>query len=287
MLGFIVVNIDPIIAQIGPLTFRWYGLMYVVGIAVGLWVAMPYARERGLSEDDLWTVIWPSVVAGFVGARLYFVVQQPLGPYLREPWRIMATWEGGMAFYGAIFGVIITLYVVSRWKRLSFWKILDAGAIFAVVGQAFGRIGNIVNGDIVGAPTDLPWGFVYQHPGSFVADHTIAYQPAAVYELLFNILLFALLWTLRRRLGRPGLLVAIYLIGYSAGQFLLFFLRTEPLVLAGLKQAQVTALVVLIASVALFWWLRTHEESEPATERRTLPSAPKGPPRLPPKRRRK
>ncbi|HEX8917022.1 MAG TPA: prolipoprotein diacylglyceryl transferase, partial [Chloroflexota bacterium] len=150
MLGFIVIDIDPIIAQIGPLIFRWYGLMYVVGIAVGLWVAMPFAKERGISEDDLWTAVWPSVIAGFIGARLYFVVQQPLGPYLEQPWRIFATWEGGMAFYGAIFGVIATLYVVSRMKRLSVWKILDAGALFAVVGQAFGRIGNIINGDIVG-----------------------------------------------------------------------------------------------------------------------------------------
>jgi phosphatidylglycerol---prolipoprotein diacylglyceryl transferase len=291
MLGFIIVNIDPILAQIGPLTFRWYGLMYVVGIAIGLWVAIPYGRERGLSEDDIWSAVWPSVIAGFVGARLYYVVQQPLGPYLAQPWRIMATWEGGMAFYGAIFGVIIALYVVTRMRKISFWRILDAGVLFAVVGQAFGRIGNIINGDIVGAPTNLPWGFVYQHPNSFVADHTIAYQPAAVYELMFNGLLFALLWVLRRRLPRPGLLMAIYLVGYSAGQFLLFFLRTEPLVLGPLKQAQVTALIVLVGAAVLYWWLRTHPEKEqalvPARQARTTTAVLKGPSRLPRKRRRR
>ncbi|HEX9017487.1 MAG TPA: prolipoprotein diacylglyceryl transferase [Chloroflexota bacterium] len=286
MPGFIIVNIDPIIAQLGPLVFRWYGLMYVVGIAVGLWIAIPFAQERGLREDDIWAAVWPSVIAGFVGARLYFVVQQPLGPYLEQPWRIFATWEGGMAFYGAVFAVLITLVLMARRLKISFWNIADAGVIFAVVGQAFGRIGNIINGDIVGSPTDLPWGFVYQHPRSFVADHTIAYQPAAVYELLFNGFLFAVLWLLRRRLGRPGLLTAVYLAGYSLGQFLLFFLRTEPFVLGGLKQAQVTALVVLVAAVALFWWLRVNPERELAPARKPVGPV-KGPARLPPKRRKR
>lgn len=288
MLGFIIVNIDPILAQIGPLTFRWYGLMYVIGIAVGLWVAIPYARERGLTEDDIWGAVWPSVVAGFIGARLYFVVQQPLGPYLEQPWRIMATWEGGMAFYGAVFAVILALYFMARRRKISFWTIVDAGALLAVIGQALGRIGNIINGDIVGAPTNLPWGFIYQNPHSFVADHTIAYQPAAVYELIFNVLFFALLWFLRRRLTRPGLLMAVYLIGYSSGQIVLFFLRnSEPLVLGPFKQAQVTSMVVLVPAVVLFWWLWTHPEKEAASDHRTSALPIKGPSRLEPKRRRR
>jgi len=286
MPGFIVINIDPILAQIGPVAIRWYGLMYDVGIVVGLLVAYPYARRRGLSDDDIWAAVWPSIVAGFIGARLYFVLQQPLGPYLSEPWRIIATWEGGMAFYGAIFGVVIALAIVTWRRRIPLWTVLDAGALFAVVGQAFGRIGNIINGDIVGAPTDLPWGFVYAHPNSFVADHTVAYQPAALYELGFNILLFALLWYLRDRLPRSGMLFNVYLAGYSVGQFVLFFLRaSEPITALGLKQAQLTALAVLAASAVLAWWLLAHPGRK-VVGQRSLPMAPKGPSRLEPKRRR-
>ncbi len=286
MPAFIVIDINPILAQIGPLSVRWYGLMYDVGIIVGLLIAYPYARQRGLSDDDIWAAVWPSIVAGFVGARLYFVLQQPLGPYLAEPWRIVATWEGGMAFYGAIFGVAVTLAVVARRRKMSLWTILDTAALFAVVGQAFGRVGNIINGDIVGAPTTLPWGFVYQHPNSFVADHTIAYQPAAVYELLFNIGLFGLLWFLRHRIRRSGLLFTVYLVGYSLGQFAVFFLRaSEPITALGLKQAQLTALAVLVAAGVLAWWLLTHPGEE-AQAYKTAPSAPKGPSRLEPKRRR-
>lgn len=285
MPAFIVIDIDPILAQIGPFALRWYGLMYDVGIIVGLLIAYPYARQRGLKDDDIWAVVWPSIVAGFVGARLYFVVQQPLGPYLAEPWRIVATWEGGMAFYGAIFGVVIALLLVTWRKKIPLWALLDTGALFAVVGQAFGRVGNIINGDIVGPPTDLPWGFVYRHPNSFVADHTVAYHPAAVYELSFNLLLFALLWSLRHRMPRSGLLFVVYLAGYSLGQFALFFLRSEPLVALGLKQAQLTALVVLVAAGVLGWWLATHPE-KPRLAAGSIPSAPKGPSRLEPKRRR-
>lgn len=260
----IVIDINPVLLEIGPLALRWYGLMYSVGIAVGLWVVFPYATQRGITEEQIWTAVWPSVIAGLVGARLYFVIQQPLEPYLAEPWRIVATWEGGMAFYGAIFGVGLALLVVARRAAIPLWAMLDVAALFAVVGQAFGRIGNIINGDIVGPPTDLPWGFVYKHPGSFVADHTVAYQPAAVYELLFNIAFFAVLWPLRHRLPRSGLLFGVYLVGYSVGQFALFFLRTEPLVAFGLKQAQLTALVVLVAGLALCWWLLKHPERQPS-----------------------
>src|SRR5690606_24838454 len=149
-----------------------------------LWVVTPYAHWRGLSDDDLWDAVWPSIIAGLIGARLYYVVQQPLEQYVAEPWRIVATWEGGMAFYGAVFGVALALWWVARAKGIPIWAYLDVGGIFAIIGQAFGRVGNIINGDVVGAPTNLPWGFVYIHPNSFVADHTVAYQPAAVYELL-------------------------------------------------------------------------------------------------------
>ncbi|MBI4320106.1 MAG: prolipoprotein diacylglyceryl transferase [Chloroflexi bacterium] len=269
----ITISIDPILVQLGPLAVRWYGLMYVIGIAAGLYVAIPYARQRGLDEGKIWSVVWWGVIAGLVGARLYYVVQSDLGAYLAEPWRVLAVWEGGMAFYGAIAGVAVTVWIVCRRVRMPFWTLMDAASLLAVVGQAFGRIGNIVNGDVVGYPTDLPWGFVYEHPRSFVTDHTVAYHPAAVYELLFNIGLFAILWTLRFRLRRPGSLFATYLIIYSLGQFVIFFLRDNEVLFWGLKNAQLTALVVLLAAVPLWWWRRTRGESEMATGE-SSPNAP-------------
>jgi phosphatidylglycerol:prolipoprotein diacylglycerol transferase len=189
----IVIDVNPVALSIGPISVRWYGLMYVVGIVVGFLAAWPYARSKEFTQGQMEKVIYWSVPAGLVGARLYYVLQQPLGPYLSEPWRILAFWKGGMAFYGAIFAVVIVLLVLSRRLKLSILKLIDVAALFAVVGQFFGRIGNFINGDVIGYPTNLPWGVVYANPNSFAPRHDIAYQPAAAYEALINILLFGLL----------------------------------------------------------------------------------------------
>lgn len=266
----IIINIDPILAQIGPLAVRWYGLMYVVGIGVGMYVALPYARQRGLEEEKVWSVFWWGLVGGLLGARLYYVVQSDLGAYFMEPWRILAMWEGGMAFFGAIAGAAAGLAIACKRENVPFWRLMDAGAIFAVVGQAFGRIGNIVNGDVVGYPTDLPWGFVYSHPRSFVADRAVAYHPAAVYELLFNIILFGILWSLRFRLPRPGALFATYVILYSVGQFVLFFWRDNEVILWGLKNAQLTAVVTIVAMAPVWLWLNSRGEVAERSEARSV-----------------
>lgn len=255
MLAAIVINIDPVLIQLGPLAVRWYGLMYVVGIIAGVQVTLPYARGKGITEDQVWSVLGPCIVAGIVGGRLFYVVQQPLEPFLAQPWRIIATWEGGMAFYGAIGAVMLTLAVMCWKDRIPFWPLLDGAAIFAAVGQTFGRIGNLINGDILGAPTDLPWGIVYANPNSFAPSHTVAYQPAAIYEMLCNLVLIALLFVLRDRLKTPGLLATVYLVGYSVTQFVVFFLRySEPVVAFGLKQAQLTSIVVFLLALGLGAW---------------------------------
>ena len=263
----IVINIDPVLLYIaGHPLVRWYGLMYVVGILVGLWVIIPYGRARGISEDDVWSLFWPAAIAGLVGARLYFVAQSDPLSYLPQPWRIFATWEGGMAFYGAIFGGVIAIAYVCWRRKIDFWRVLDMAAIFAVVGQSFGRIGNIINGDILGYPTNLPWGFVYVNPNSFAPVKGIAYQPAAVYELLFNIVFFVVLWQLRFRFKTPGMLFATWLVGYSIGQFLIFFVRDNVVLYFGLKQAQLTAIVVLLLCVPLVLYLRSRsaDRGQPA-----------------------
>ena len=247
----IVVNVNPVAFSIGPISVRWYGLMYMVGITVGLLVAWPYARSRGFTQSQLEKVVYWAVPAGLVGARLYYVIQQPLGPYLAEPWRILAFWEGGMAFYGAIFAVVIVLLVVGWRLKISILKLLDVAPLFAVVGQFFGRIGNFINGDVIGYPTSLPWGVVYTNPNSFAPRHDIAYQPAAAYEALIDILLFGLLWWLRKKV-KPGILFFIYILGYSLSQIIVFMWRDNEAVFLGLKQAQLTAIGVIIVATIIF-----------------------------------
>jgi phosphatidylglycerol:prolipoprotein diacylglycerol transferase len=259
----IVINVDPVAFHIGPLAVRWYGLMYVVGITVGLLVAWPYARSKGFTQSQLEKVVYWAVPAGLVGARLYYVIQQPLGPYLSEPWRILAFWEGGMAFYGAIFAVVIVLLIASWRLKISILKLLDVSALFAVVGQFFGRIGNFINGDVIGYPTNLPWGVVYANSNSFAPQHDIAYHPAALYEALINIILFSLLWWLRNRL-KPGMLFFVYILGYSLSQIIVFVWRDNEVVFLGLKQAQLTAIGVIVVAVAVFFVLLRRQRKSTA-----------------------
>jgi phosphatidylglycerol---prolipoprotein diacylglyceryl transferase len=247
----ITIDVNPVAFYIGSIAVRWYGIMYAVGIAIGLLVAWPYARSKGISQNHLENIIYWSIPAGLIGARLYYVAQQPLLPYLSEPWRILAFWEGGMAFYGAIFAVAIVLLVAGWRMQISVLRLLDVAGLFGVTGQFFGRIGNIINGDVIGYPTNLPWGFIYANPNSFAPRHDIAYQPAAVYEALINILLFGLLWWQRNKV-KPGVLFFMYILGYSISQIIVFFWRDNEVMFLGLKQAQLTAIGVIMAAVAIF-----------------------------------
>jgi phosphatidylglycerol:prolipoprotein diacylglycerol transferase len=258
LVAVIKIGIDPVLVRLGPLAVHWYGLMYVVGIVVGLWAAMPYAEKLGISRDTAYSIFWPVLVASLVGGRLYYVVQSNFGWYLQHPLKILATWEGGMAFYGAVFLGGAALLVACARLGVTAGSALDAAALFIPIAQAFGRIGNIVNGDIIGYRSSLPWATEYTNPANtFVPQLNVPYQPAAAYELLFSLALFGVIWILRGRFRVPGSLFALWLVVYSGGQFVLFFWRANTVVLLGLKQAQLTAVVVILLAVpAYVWWRR-------------------------------
>src|SRR5438270_1914491 len=142
----IKIGLDPVLVRLGPVSVHWYGLMYVVGIAAGLYVALPYAEQHGIPRDRAYEIFWPVLVACLIGGRLYYVVQSNLGWYLRHPQNVLATWEGGMAFYGAVFLGLPALYLAARRVGASVPRLLDATALFIPVAQTFGRIGNLING---------------------------------------------------------------------------------------------------------------------------------------------
>lgn len=259
---YVYINIDPVFLRLGPLHMTWYGLMYVVAIIVGLWVIRGYTARMGISDQAKYRVLWWCIVAGLIGGRLYYVVQQPnfLSYYLTNPQHILATWEGGMAFFGAIFFVIPVLFWRAKVERINPLVAIDAGVLFAAAAQIFGRIGNIINGDIIGYPSTLPWSTVYQNPNSYAclnpATCNVPVQPAALYELLSNIVLLVIILYLSHRLRRPGVLMLVYLYGYVMTQFLLFFVRANVVVTFfgldwGLKQAQWTSLVVFMLLIPI------------------------------------
>ncbi|GCE26863.1 hypothetical protein KDA_23470 [Dictyobacter alpinus] len=274
---YIYIDIDPVLLHLGPLAIRWYGLMYVVAILVGLWVIKGYTTRKGIDQDMVYRILWWCIAAGLIGGRLYFVIQQPnlVDGYLMQPQRILATWEGGMAFYGAIFLVIPTLIWRARVERINPLVLIDAGVLFGAAGQIFGRIGNLINGDIIGYPSTLPWSTVYQNPNSWAcfdpSTCNVPVQPAAGYELLVNLVVLGLMLYLAHRVRRPGILMLVYLFSYTISQFLIFFTRANDIVSflginAGLKQAQWTSLVVFIFLLPLTYWVLRHSKPVPDGE---------------------
>ncbi len=274
---YIYINIDPVLLHLGPLAVRWYGLMYVVGIVVGLWVIKGYTERKGINQDMVYRVLWWCIAAGLLGGRLYFVIQQPdlYRDYILKPQNILATWEGGMAFFGAIFLVIPTLFWRARVERINPLVLIDAGVLFAAAGQIFGRIGNLINGDIIGyVSPQIPWSTVYQNPNSWAClDPTtcnVPVQPAAGYELLTNLVLLSVMLLLARKVRRPGLLMLVYLFSYCITQFLIFFTRANVLVdvfgIRTLKQAQWTALVVFVILLPITYLVVRYSKAVPAGE---------------------
>ncbi len=284
VLAYFVINVDPILVRVGPIAIHWYGLAYVVAIIMGLWAVRRYAFRLGMHEEQVWSLFVWTAIAGLVGGRLYFVLQQPdlISNYLLKPINIIAVWNGGMAFFGAIFLGTLTLFLLAPRYGLSRWIAIDGGALFAAVGQIFGRFGNIINGDIVGqavtsTPIDVPqtlcahapciayvpdphvlaWAEVYLNTNSF-ARQGIAYHPAPVYEIGLNLIILAILWPLRFHLPRlrAGLFFTLYVAMYAISQFIVFFARSsEPVTpflrVTALKQAQWTAVFVFLLAIPL------------------------------------
>ncbi|HEX6799020.1 MAG TPA: prolipoprotein diacylglyceryl transferase [Ktedonobacterales bacterium] len=284
-LAYFVLNIDPILVSFGPFAIHWYGLAYVVAIAVALTVVMRWSRPMGIHEDQLWPLFIWTAIAGLIGGRLYFVVQQPnlVQNYLLDPINIIAVWNGGMAFFGAVFLGTLTLFVLAPRYGLSRWIAIDGGALFAVVGQIFGRVGNIVNGDILGqrladavnmpagvcahapciasvADPHLPWfALVYINPNNTFVPPGVPFLPAQIFEMLMNVGILLILFPLRLRLPRirAGYFFVAYFFLYGLSQFIVFFWRgTEPftpfLGINGLKQAQWTGIFVMLLAIPFF-----------------------------------
>jgi phosphatidylglycerol:prolipoprotein diacylglycerol transferase len=272
VLGIIVINIDPIL-HLGPLQIHWYGIMYAVAFYIAYrFGVLPLAMRAGVSRPIADRITTWTIVFGLLGGRLYYVLQQPdlIDNYLLKPLNIIAFWKGGMAFFGAIIAGFITL-AVSAWRhRINPWLALDGGVLFAVVGQPIGRIGNLINGDILGPPSSLPWATAYANPHAILQSGfrqcdtqfppgsagCPAYVPAAAYEALAAIGIGVVLYVLYKRHVRPGVMAMTYVALYAISQLIVFqFRASEPVVLLGLHQAQWTAIGMLVIGVPGLYYL--------------------------------
>ena len=244
----IELNWDPV-PHVGPIPINWYGLTFAVGLLVGSWLVYRWRSRYNFSREKIERLLVWIVIGIVAGARLSFVLQNDPSQYVVQPWRLVAIWEGGLAYFGGLFGAILGAFVYLRRQHLPFAAAADLFAPAIPIGSAIGRIGCGLAGMDYGTQTSLPWGIVYSNPNSYAPNDGIARHPTQFYELFADLAIAGLLLRLRDRCP-PGALFFIYLILFSSVRFLLFFVRGDvPTLAFGLKNGQWTALVILAISV--------------------------------------
>jgi len=264
MLWLVITDPFPPGFQLGPLHIRFYGIAYAIAFLVGTTLASRHLARKGVPQAISVDIAFWTIVVGLIGARLYYDVQSGWWWYLTHPLHILAFWEGGMAFFGAIFAGVGTLVFFAWRKHMNFWDLFDASVLFAAIGQPIGRLGNVMNGEILGPPSNLPWAISYTNPASMAPQLGVAYQPANLYEAVGTLCILGILLYLRRRGVPSGVLGLTYLFLYPVSQLIIFYWRTDaetPAILWGLKQAQLTSIAVLLVVVPIFVaaWLRTRD----------------------------
>lgn len=249
------IDIDPVIVHLGPFALSWYGVVVAIAIVVGVWLASREARRKGLPVAEVESLALWVVVGGFVGARAFHVIDR-WDLYAAQPMAILSIWNGGLAIVGAVLGGTLAGAIVAWRRGLPVRRLSDAAAPGVVLGQAIGRFACLFTGDALGRPTD-GFGITYLHPGAMAPQLGVAYEPVFLYEMVWDLAVFAVLWLARGRLRADGQLFAAYLVLYALGKFALTFLRTETVWSVGLQQAQVLALVA--GGLGLIWllWPRT------------------------------
>ncbi len=255
----------PVLIRIGPLSIRFYGLMYVVALLVGIWLLRLEARRRGLPPERMVDLAFYIFVGGLIGGRLYYVLFN-LGYYGTHPLKIFAVWEGGMAIHGGLIGGFLGGWWFARVSRLPFWTLCDMAAPAVSLGHAFGRFGNFMNGDAHGYPLRSPalpewlrhfpeWMGVTFPPDSIAGREfgPVPLHPVMLYEMVLNLLGFCLLWGLRKKPLVRGGLFGIYLMYYAVVRSFTSLFRADDLYLGPWRMPHVISAVMFLIGLYLVW----------------------------------
>jgi phosphatidylglycerol:prolipoprotein diacylglycerol transferase len=251
-------QISPELVRVGPFAIRWYGVMYLLGYILGYLIAR--ARiARGLvamTERDLDALLGYLMAGMLIGARtVYAIVYEP-GHFLDDPLEFFRLWHGGLSFHGAVLGMTIACAIFARVHRVPFWEVADTLALAGTPGLFFGRLGNFINGELYGRPSNVAWSMVFPADPLHLPRH-----PSQLYEAIGEgLILFLVIRTLERRAVaggwyRPGMLAAAFLIGYGVVRVLLEFTRQPDtqlgLVLGPFSMGQLLSATMIVAGLVV------------------------------------
>jgi len=227
--------LDPIAFHVGPIPVHWYGIILGSAAILGLLLALWESNRIGFDSDLLMDLLIYAVPAAIIGARAYYVLFQ-WGYYSQHPSEIIAIWNGGLAIHGALIGSILTAYIFTQKRNVSFWKIADLVAPSLLLGQTIGRWGNFMNQEAHGGPVSLEF-LQNMHLPQFIINQMhingVYYHPTFLYESIWNLVGLLLLLWLRRKNLIQGMVFLSYFIWYSIGRFFIEGLRTDSLAFTG------------------------------------------------------
>ena len=257
-----------------PLEPRFYGLFYAISILLGFRILVSEIKRRHLplNEDQAMNCTLLIFLGGLLGGRAYDVIFE-WGSFAHKPWwEVFAVWQGGLAIHGGILGGTLAVYYYTKVKQLRFREFADIGALCLILGQALGRWGNFTNGEVAGPITDF-WAGVIFPPGS----PTYAYaqgqpvHPTMIYESIGNFIIFAILWKVRLKNFRPGMLLALHFIFYSMLRSALTPLRMDNqyFMIVGEKVLAPYSISAVLITVALLliWKGRLWEYDKPVPQK--------------------
>ncbi len=242
-------NIDPVALDLGPVQVHWYGLMYLIGFVGGWWLGRVRARRlnSGWQVDEIGDLLFYVALGVVLGGRVGYVLFYNFAAFVERPWVLFEVWQGGMSFHGGLLGVLLAMWLYGRKTGRSFFVVTDFIAPYVTIGLGAGRIGNFINGELWGGPTDLPWGMVFP----FVDQQ--ARHPSMLYEaVLEGPVLFLILWWYSQR-PRPTMAVSgLFLLCYGLFRFGVEFVREPDAHIGYLAWGWLTMGQVLTAPMTLF-----------------------------------
>jgi len=252
-------KIEPVLFSIGPIHVRWYGIMYVLGFIACYFLLQKQERSKqiglvGTAVQDLIFYLAVGVIAGGRLGYILFYQYNDLLTYIKNPLEIIATWHGGMSFHGGLLGCVIAVWIFSRRKAMPFAALADSVIVTCPVGLGLGRLGNFINGELFGRPGNVPWAMI------FPAGGPIPRHPTQLYESFAEgLLLFIIMWSLRKKPFKDGMMVGFFLIFYGILRFIIeFFKEPDPQIgflLTYFTMGQVLCIAQIAAGVVLIFYL--------------------------------
>lgn len=247
-------KINPEIVRIGPFAVRWYGLMYLIGFLLSYMLVTYQTKKKKISIgrdylDSLYTYL---IFGVLIGGRLGYVIFYDLASYIENPAEILAVWHGGMSFHGGMIGCITAGILFCRKYKLDIWQVSDLVIVTVPIGLGLGRLGNFINGELYGRVANVPWAMPFPD-GGYLLRH-----PSQIYEfLLEGVLLFAMLWSLKDKGFRAGVLSSLFLVFYGIFRFLAEFFR-EPdrqlgFIMGPFTMGQFLSFFMILTGAALFY----------------------------------